>query len=125
MIKKAEEKKTGAFSLVEVVVATIIFLIAAMGIFNIFSAIQNLSTDSGDEIIAANYGRQLLEGLRANVDQNTWNSWYLNCDSAWHSWPAPATSSDAFFNLSPNNAADYICEPLANGLRKVTLNLTW
>lgn len=115
--------KNKAFSLVEVVVATIIFLIASMGIFNIFSTVQNLSSDSDEEVVAANYGRQLLENLRGNVDQNTWSAWYLTCDSTWHNWPSNPTVSDAFYNLS--GTVNYLCDPLPNDLRRVTVRLTW
>lgn len=119
-----KRNKNQAFSLVEVVVATIVFLIAAAGIFNIFFMAQNLTTDSGDEIIAINYGRQLLEDLRATVDTRTWGTWSLTCDSAWHAWPTAPAPGDAFSTLT-GGAVDYRCEPEASGIRRVTLNVTW
>lgn len=125
---RIQTKKYQGFSLVEVVVAAVIFIIAAMGIFGVFSMSQNLSTVSEKEIIAANYGRQLLEDLRANVDQRTWaaGTWPLTCDSTWRSWPTAPTTWDAFSNLSGN--ATYNCvenEDGIVGLRKVTLNVSW
>lgn len=117
--------KTKAFSLVEVVVASVIFMIAAAGAFKVFSIAQKMSTVSSDEVIAANYGRGLLESLRARVDQRTWNSgWYLSCDDAWHSWPATPTNTEPFYNLSGN--VDYRCtENATTGTRKVTMNIVW
>ena len=117
-------KKHQGFSLVEVVVATIVFLIAALGIFNVFFAMQNQAADSSDEIIAANYGRQVLESLRPNVDTRTWSTtWPLTCDSTWINWPTIPTTDDAFHSLS--GTVQYKCDPEASGLRKVTLNITW
>jgi len=114
-------KKNQAVSLVEVVVASVIFLLAAAGALGAFSMAQKMSTVSEDEAIAANYGRQLLEDLRANVDQRTWNSWYLTCDSAWHAWPTTPTGWDAF-----QGSAQYNCTQNATtGLRRVDLNVTW
>jgi prepilin-type N-terminal cleavage/methylation domain-containing protein len=122
-------KKNKAFSLIEVIVATIIFLIASLGVFNVFFMAQKLSIISGKEVIAANYGRQLLEDLRAKVDQRTWDppgSWYLDCSGigpVWTSWPTAPTVSDAFYNLNGN--ALYQCTEDVNGLRKVTLKIVW
>lgn len=110
-----------AVSLVEVVVASVIFLLAAAGALGAFSMAQKMSTVSEDEAIAANYGRQLLEDLRAHVDQRTWNSWYLTCDSTWRAWPTTPTGWDAF-----QGTAHYNCtQDPTTGLRKVNLNVVW
>jgi hypothetical protein len=87
---------------------------------------QKMSVVSGNEVIAANYGRQLLEDLRANVDWRTWNTgtWPLTCDSTWRNWPTSPTTGDAFYGLN-TSAQRYLCYEDANGLRKVTLNVIW
>jgi len=115
--------KNKGFSLVEVIVASLIFALASSGVYHALIVAQKASTVSEKEVIAANYGRQLLEDLRAKVDQRSWDagSWYLKCDSAWHDWPVNPVGWDAF-----TGSADYKCdEDVATGSRKVTLNVTW
>lgn len=114
-------KSNQAVSLVEVVVASLIFLLAAAGALGAFSMAQKMSTVSEKEIVAANYGRQLLEDLRANVDQRTWNAWILTCDSTWRAWPTAPSAWDAF-----QGSVQYNCyQDPSTGLRKVTLSVNW
>jgi len=117
-----KHKKDHGFSLVEIVVATIVFAIASVGVYKALVIAQTTSITSDKEVIAANYGRKLLEDLRAKVDQRTWDAgWYLTCDGAWHDWPtAPASGEDAF-----NGSAQYICTSDLHGARKVTINVIW
>lgn len=115
--------KNKGFSLVEVIVASLIFALASSGVYHALIVAQKASTVSEKEVIAANYGRQLLEDLRAKVDQRSWEagSWYLSCDGAWHDWPVNPAGWDAF-----TGSADYKCDQdIAAGSRKVTLNVIW
>jgi len=115
--------KNKGFSLVEIVVASIVFAIASVGVFKALIVAQRTSTVSEKEVVAANYGRKLLEDLRAKVDQRAWDpaSWYLTCDSVWHTWPtAPVAGEDAF-----TGSAQYNCTDDGSGARKVTVNVIW
>jgi Tfp pilus assembly protein PilV len=70
-------QKTSGFSLIEVVVAGVIFTIAVAGIFASISAVrqnQAFSSTSPSEPGAAICGQELLEKLRLSVDGRWWNS---------------------------------------------------
>ena len=122
-------KKNG-YSLVEIVVSSLIFSIAAAGLLSLFAS-QRETSDRGEKrLLAAYYGRQVLEELRAKVDQRNWNAgtpnwWNLNCDDLSYAWPGslpPSTLHNAQVNytcteiLPPNPAA---------GSRKFTLTIKW
>ncbi|HOW36254.1 MAG TPA: type II secretion system protein [Candidatus Omnitrophota bacterium] len=66
-------KKKNGFSLVEVIIASVIFIISTVGLFSALSGLRTASGESKKRLFAANYGKQVLEGLRAKVDDRTWN----------------------------------------------------
>lgn len=55
-------------------VASIIFIIATIGLFSSLSGLRTTSSESKKRLAAANYGRQVLEALRANVDDRSWGN---------------------------------------------------
>jgi type II secretory pathway pseudopilin PulG len=69
-LKKTYSKN--AFSLVEVVVATLVFSLAAAGIIATISALTQPAAQSSREVKAAMLGKQILENLRNSVDAETW-----------------------------------------------------
>ena len=60
------------FTMVEVLVATVVFIIAALGIMSTYAAIRTPSTKTDHKLVAALYGEELLASLRNEVDANTW-----------------------------------------------------
>ena len=113
-------KKNTGFSIVEVIVAAVIFTLASLGTFGAFSMARQTSSSSEQEIIAANYGRQILEDLRAQIDQGSWASWYLTCPATGADWPSSPTVDDAF-----QGTVVYKCTVDATGAKKVTVTMTW
>ena len=111
------KKNPNAYSLVEVVVSTVIFMIVAVGTFSVFSMTRQMSVASDKEIEAAQQGRELLEELRAQVDARTWaNFGGLTCDGSWSAWGLD-------FDGIPIR---YRCTNLESGnLRRVDLQLNW
>jgi len=107
------------FSLIEVIMAAVIFSIAAVGLFSTFS-VQRESSDRSERRLQAAYcGRQVLEELRAKIDQRNWDSGYLQ--EGVH---PPLLS----YTLAPPCDAylvNYTVANVATGGRKVTLNITW
>ena len=122
------KKNTHSFTLVEVLVAAVIFSIAVAGLFSVFSITRQTSDASERELQAAYLGRQLLEELRAKVDQRNWDptapdTWYLVCDGGTYDWPGiPANPLSGF---DAGATVRYTCDNLATGARKVTLQITW
>jgi Tfp pilus assembly protein PilV len=67
------ENKT-AFTMVEVIVSTLIFMLLAGGMFATISALSRPAGTSTREMTAALVARGLLENLRMNIDATTWNA---------------------------------------------------
>ena len=66
-------KKQGFASFVEVLVTSVIFVVAALGIFTTISMLRPRAMDSAERIEAAYAGKSVLDRLRAYVDQRSWN----------------------------------------------------
>jgi len=98
-------------SLIEVIIAALIFSITSAGLFSTFSA-QRIATErSQRQLQAAYYARQVLEELRAKVDQQNWDSGDLSIGT--HN-----VTSGIF-------TASYEVTEDSTGLRRVNLTVTW
>ncbi len=122
---KQLKNNKNAFSLVEVIVATVIFLTASIGIFSVFSMAQKSSVVTEKDIVAANFGRQILEDLRAQVDSRTWDTAWpaddpLTCEVTppWRVWPGGPP-------VGFSGTVKYKCFTQASAARKVTIQLIW
>lgn len=117
-------KSHSGFSITEVVVAALIFMIVAAGTFSVFSMARQQSVASDKEIIATYRGHELLESLRAHVDARSWDhdDWAgLTCDpqgdAVTRDWPG---------QTHQGYPIQYQCELFADGfLRKVTVIVPW
>jgi hypothetical protein len=66
-------KNSYAFaSLTEVIVAAIVFSVAAVGILSTISFLKPQSTISAKRLEAAYFGKNILEQMRLQVDTNDW-----------------------------------------------------
>ncbi|MFH1359585.1 MAG: type II secretion system protein [Candidatus Omnitrophota bacterium] len=115
--------KNKGVSLVEILISTVIFAIAAVGTFSTLSSMRRSSNLKDRSLQAAYYGRQLLEELRGKIDQDSWAAWYLTCDGASHNWPDIPAGNPFFDDF--NGRATYVCTDVPPGLRKVDLTITW
>lgn len=67
-------RNSRGFSIVEVVVAAIIFAIAAAGMYATVASLNKPAEDFSERSKAAMIGKQVLEMLRFNVDQDYWET---------------------------------------------------
>ena len=67
-----------AFSLLEVLLASIIFVVSVGGIFVTLNAVRKPVTDKENALAAAVFGKQVLEALRSQVNAATF---YGSCSS--------------------------------------------
>ncbi len=67
-------KNNGFASFVEVVVTTVIFLLAAFGIFSTISMLRPQSADSKKKLEAAYAAKAVIEDLYKDIDAVTWDS---------------------------------------------------
>ena len=123
--------RNNGLSLVEVVVAGVIFIIATVGTFSVLANTRRQSAFSDRRLQAAYYSRQLFDELRAKVAQDSWGNWYLICNADWNPWPDNMTGTGNPFFDNFNGRALYNCidNPpevgAVTGVRKVTLNVVW
>ena len=68
-----------AFSLLEVLLASIIFVISITGVFITLTALRKPVADKENALAAAILGKQVLEALRSSVNAGTFYS--TNCFS--------------------------------------------
>ncbi|NTV28882.1 MAG: prepilin-type N-terminal cleavage/methylation domain-containing protein [Candidatus Omnitrophica bacterium] len=101
----------GAFSMVEVLVAAVVFSIGAAGVLIAVSRSRSPVADSDRRVQAAVYGKQVLARLRAGVSANTWTG------PDWTDGVHDVSSAD--FNAAYTVTTD------ASGGKKVDLTLSW
>jgi Tfp pilus assembly protein PilV len=107
------------FTLVEVVVAGLIFAIAVSGVFASIASVQNQSNTGSEESLgAALCGQEFLEGLRAKVDNRDWDSSQLAL--------TPLVATTACTQNGTAYTRQYKVEAVPGSLaRKVTVIVTW
>lgn len=66
-------KQGGFASIMEVIVSSIIFIIAAFGIFSSISMIRPHGAESSKKLEAAYIGREVIDDIRGQVDARTWD----------------------------------------------------
>ena len=109
------------FSLVEVMMATLIFAIAAAGLFSTFRVQREYSNRSERKLQAAYCGRQVLEELRAKVDQRNWDSGDLQeGNHTYNLFSSPCNIFTATYTVT-----NVVINSVNTGGRKVSLNVTW
>jgi Tfp pilus assembly protein PilV len=79
-------RSSDAFSMVEVIVAAVLFLVAASGILGTMIQTRKPSMESDQKTRAALYAQRVSEWLRSDLAANTWdtNVWM----EGQHSFPA-------------------------------------
>jgi len=61
-----------AFSLLEILLASIIFIISITGVFVTLTAVRKPVADKESSLAASVFGKQVLEGLRSSVNAGTY-----------------------------------------------------
>ena len=106
------------FSLVEVMVAGVIFSIAVVGVFSSLAAVKKPIHTSDKSLDAALCGQQVLEGLRASVDASNWNE-----DSS--PLKLKPDYAPASVGACVGYTLEYAVTDAGNGARKVTLTVAF
>ena len=115
---------TGGFSIVEVVVAALIFAIAAAGFYSAVVGLTQQTEPLNQRAKAAFIGKQILEDLRTSVNAENWGSLGSNLSPKVADNPhilLPVTVDNVVYNRQYN----VIDDPDGTGARRVVLNITW
>ena len=117
------------FSIVEVLVASMVFSIAAIGIFSTIAAIRKPAAVSERKISAAYYGKRILDDLRAKTDARpgVWNGGVLGTSGSlpYTVVLSPVTISGTAFGASYTVTDATPAAIGAKEVRKVDLTVTW
>lgn len=73
MLKSLKQKK-GFASFVEIVITSVIFVVAALGILASISLLRSHGTNSSQRLEASYLAKQMIDQLRANVDARIWDN---------------------------------------------------
>lgn len=113
MLRTLKNKKNG-FSLVEVIVAALIFSIAAAGLFTAISLTRQPAVSSTKELEAAWCAKYYLDWLSAKVSANTWNT------------PGTALYPGVYYNTCGAFNVNYniIDNPVTGG-RDIAVSVNW
>ncbi len=114
-----QRKENRAFTMIEVVVATVIFSLAMAGIFASISNLRQPAVESTQEVTAAFIGKRILEDLRGEVNAETWQAGKLA--PGIHNNLPPITQGNQTYT------ATYTVTDDTDGTsaRQVTLNISW
>lgn len=113
--------KHSGFTLVEVIVAAMIFSILAAGLYASMSSLRQPAAVTTKKITAALIGQQILEDLRSKVDASNWNSGELSLSPPPHAM-TPVVGPDGITYTPVYTVED---DPNGSGARKVTITVTW
>ena len=107
-------KNQGFASIVEIVVTTIVFVIAAAGILSTMIMFRPLGKEASLKVEAAYIGRGIIDDLRQQVNAEDWN------DPGSSLAPGTYTTTIGIYTI------DYEITDEPNlGYRKLTMNITY
>ena len=114
--------RNSGFSLVEVIVASLIFTITIAGVLSSIAILKPPAEFSERGVDAADYAQSILENLRAKVDVRTWNDpndgTLTSLSPGAHTGPAVVISGVTY-------TATYTVTSDATGGRQVDMTVTW
>ncbi len=108
-----QKHQSAGFSIIEVTIAALIFALTAVGIVSTVSSLRTPSATSQKDLQAAYYGQNILDDLRAKVDERNWMNASNPLAVGTHTLP-PNDIYNAVYNVTDDGAG-----------RNVVLNITW
>lgn len=118
----SQKNKIQAFTMTEVVIATVIFSLAMAGVFASIANLREPAVESSQEVTAAFIGKRVLDDLRSAVNAESWNDPATGRLLANTTYPiTPVVVSGRTYN----GTYRVIDDPNGTSARQVTLNITW
>lgn len=112
-------KPEKGFTLIEVIVASIIFIMTAAGLLATISAISRPAAISERELTAATIARGVIERLRKDIDAESWSDSTGNLSIGSHTM-TPLTVTGKTFARSYAVTTD-----ASTGGRNISVTVTW
>ena len=108
-------KNKGFASVVEVIVTSVIFVLAAAGILTTVSMLRPQGEESGKKLEAAYIGKGIIDDLRGQIEQGTWTD-----------DPGPFAVNTLYVNtIGIYNVVYFLEDVPGMELRKMSMNITF
>lgn len=78
MLMRIKDLNNRAFSLLEILLSAVIFMISVAGVFITLNAVRGPVANKENALTGAVFSKQVLQALYSKVDAGTWNS---NCNN--------------------------------------------
>ena len=115
------------FSLVESVVAALVFAAAVVGVFSTAATLKRPAVGTDKRLAAAFYAKQILEDLRAKVDQRDWDTvggpLSLNAGNAPQTFTLPVITNPTYG--VPYSISYTVSTIPGNTARQVDVTVSW
>ena len=105
---------SAAYTMVEVMVAAVLFLVAATGVLATIVQTRKPAMDSNGRVRAAMYAEKVLGEMHSDIGANTWSS---------ASWTAGTHTLPADAEFSGYNGTYTVTD--VGGGKQVSFNITW
>ena len=105
-------------TLIEALLAGVVFILAVSGVFATMAAVRGPVTSKNNSVEAAIFGKQVLEDLRSKVDARDYNNNNGNLGIGTHTIVNGIYT--ALYNVTPLD----VNNPNTSG-RKVDVSVTW
>ena len=118
-------RKKRGLSLVEILVATVIFSLIMLGMIGVFVAAKRQILHARERMVSAEISKFFIDPFQMDVRQDTWNSNDLNLSEAPRALPTQRINSLDF--VGTYTVADGTSDSALTGtdLRRVTTTITW
>lgn len=119
-------RKKNGFSLVEVIVAAVIFALVIVGLMGVFMAASKHLTHARERMSSAQLGKFFLDPLQADVRQDTWDQIGNELKLTPIGTPRAAVFSPQTINKNTfSGVHDVSAIPGMENLRRVITTITW
>ena len=106
-------KDKGIASIVEIIVTSVVFVIAAAGILTTVAMFRPHGKEASQKIEAAYIGKGMIDDLRQQINAEDWND------------PGSNLAVDSYTVTIGNYTLDYEITQPAEGYRYLTMNVTF
>jgi len=123
-------RKEWGFSLVEVMVAAVVFFLVMVGLMSVFIAGSKHIMHARERGTSAQLGKFFIDPLQMDVRQDTWNSNSLDVSATPISFTDQTVNDRLFsgtYTVADGNSSgvNYDAALVNTGLRRLTATITW
>ncbi len=116
-------KNKKGFSILEVLVALIIMGLALLGMFSVFIAGRRYTERSRRKLTSINIGRKVLESLKDDVRQDTWDTGNLSAGTGYT--VDPSILPERFLTYWDGTVYYDVSQVGTSNIRQASITVRW